>query len=225
MAKISTEQLPDSMWWLYGLINKYIFHWTPEKAVYVGGHSLLWDARCSGIYIGIGIGLIWHFIYARRKKNLPMWPVLLISVFLLSFMFVDLLTVLFNIRETSNDVRLLTGILFGSSLALFIYPAFVSFFLQRKETHTGMHSISMYIIYLALNVLAFCLIKLNWVVIFYMMSILSIIGFVGILLILLLCVLKALASFLQSGRDPICSTGRDDVGHRQDYVVSPKRSE
>ena len=106
------------------VLNTLLFHWVPSKALYIGGRSLSWDARCAGIYAGFASALLVHLLVARKAGTLPAPPLLLVGGFSFLPMFVDLYTLDRGIRAASNDVKYLTGALFGSSLCLFLYPAF-----------------------------------------------------------------------------------------------------
>jgi uncharacterized membrane protein len=104
----------------------YLFHWMPEKAIWMGGHTLLWDARCSGIYIGFGIGILYHLLFGRKAKHLPPLTIILTMSLLFMPLFLDVMTISNGFRQPSNDTRFLTGLLFGQVLSAYLYPAFIT---------------------------------------------------------------------------------------------------
>ena len=108
------------------VLDRLLFHWVPSKALIIGGRALSWDARCAGIYIGFALALLVQLLVARRARSLPA-PMLLLAVGAISSlpMFLDLYTIESGMRAASNDVRYLTGLLFGSGFCLFLYPACV----------------------------------------------------------------------------------------------------
>jgi uncharacterized membrane protein len=110
---------------LWDFFNVYVFHWIPAKAIWIGGHTLSWDARCSGIYIGFGTGLAWHLTANRKIAALPPWPLLVINLLFFLPLFIDVLTIYSGIRMPSNDLRYLTGLFFGMALSVVVYPAFI----------------------------------------------------------------------------------------------------
>jgi len=59
------------------LLARYLLHWTPERAIWLGGQTLSWDARCAGIYAGFGIALlvqlIWH-CHVKSCRRGHLWP-------------------------------------------------------------------------------------------------------------------------------------------------------
>lgn len=111
---------------LLEFLDTGLFHWTPEKAVWVSGHTLSWDSRCAGIYIGIGIGVLYHLLFGRKAKHLPPLTILLTVSLLFIPLFLDVMTITYGIRPPSNDIRFLTGLLFGQALNAYLYPAFVT---------------------------------------------------------------------------------------------------
>jgi uncharacterized membrane protein len=157
----------------------------PEKAIYIGGHSLLWDARCAGIYIGFGVGLVWMFLIGRKSKNLPPLPILLLSTFMFLPMFIDLFSNWIRLREPTNDIRYLTGILFGGALSVYLYPAFITLVFSDGQNHTVINSFTKYLLFLFVIIGAFFVKKGDNIVVFFALSGLSFLGVVGLIVILL----------------------------------------
>lgn len=105
------------------LLARYIFHWLPEKAIWLGGQTLSWDARCAGIYAGFGIALLFHLLYRRHQCTLPSWTLLATAAVLSLPLFVDVTTIHYALRPPDNTIRHLTGVLFGISFCSLLYPA------------------------------------------------------------------------------------------------------
>lgn len=157
----------------------------PEKAIYIGGHSLLWDARCAGIYIGFGIGLIWMFFTGRKKKNLPPRPILLTNTFMFCPIFIDLISIWGGLREPLNEIRYLTGILFGGAFSLYLYPAFIAIVFSDGRDNAAINSFRKYGIFILVIIAAFFVKEIDNIVVFVALSGLSFIGFGGLVIILL----------------------------------------
>lgn len=104
----------------------YFFHWIPEKAIWMGGHTLSWDARCSGIYIGFGIGILYHLLFGGNAKHLPPLMIILTISLLFTPLFLDVMTISYGFRPPSNGIRFLTGLLFGQALSAYLYPSFIT---------------------------------------------------------------------------------------------------
>jgi hypothetical protein len=104
----------------------------------------------------------------------------LINTFMFFPMLVDLSTIWLNLRKPSNEIRLLTGILFGGALILYLYPACISFFASKNESRPAIKSIPAYILFLLVNITVFAVKELNIAFVFYSYYLLSLIGFVGL---------------------------------------------
>lgn len=180
-------------------LNIYLFHWVPEKALYIGGHSLLWDARCSGIYIGFGIGFFYLLLTGRKDKNLPSMPLLIINTFMFFPMFIDLISIWTGLREPSNAMRYLTGILFGGALSIYLYPAFISLAFPEGLNRTTINSFAKYGIFLFASITAFFVKGIDNIITFIVLSGLSFMGFVGLIVVLLVGSIKGVSK-LSKGR-------------------------
>lgn len=164
----------------------YVLHWVPEKAIYIGGHSLPWDARCSGIYVGIGFGFVWLLFTAIRCCKLPKLPILCLNTIMFLPMIVDITTLWFKLRAPSNDIRYLTGLMFGSSLSMYAYPVFVSILSSNSHEKSCIDTHKKYVFFLISLVLVFFLKSLDNNASFLISYGLAVFGFVGIFTILLI---------------------------------------
>jgi len=99
-------------------------HQIPERSLFAGGYQLPVCARDTGIYAGFALGVLalWLIARGRRPTELPRWPVLAIMGAFLLLMAYDGVTSYAGLRETTNDIRLLTGLLAGWVLAALIVP-------------------------------------------------------------------------------------------------------
>jgi uncharacterized membrane protein len=105
------------------LLAQYLFHWTPERAIWLGGKTLTWDARCAGIYAGFCTTLLFHLLFRRNNSKLPSWSVLAAVAVLILPMFIDVISIHFQLRPPINALRHLTGLFFGISFCSVLYPA------------------------------------------------------------------------------------------------------
>lgn len=108
------------------LVDTYLLHWSPPKAIWIAGSTLSWDARCAGIYAGFAVGVLFHFFRAARSNRLPPSPLLAAAMLLAVPLFADVSSIALGLREASNDWRFATGILFGQALSAFVFPALVT---------------------------------------------------------------------------------------------------
>ena len=99
-------------------------HQLPERSFFAGGYQLPVCARDTGIYLGFALGLLGLAVLARgsRPTELPRWPVLVLVALFVGAMAVDGVTSYAGLRTTTNDLRLLTGLLAGWALATITVP-------------------------------------------------------------------------------------------------------
>jgi len=83
-------------------------------------------ARDTGIYFGFALALIALTVLARRSRpsELPRWPVLVLIGLFVAAMGVDGVTSYAGLRATTNDIRLVTGLVTGWGLATLTFPMF-----------------------------------------------------------------------------------------------------
>lgn len=109
-------------------LTKYICHRIPERSFFLKGHQFPVCARCTGFYISI-------FSYAIYAMLFPIHYEVhsfLIGLILIFPALLDGSTQYFEIRESNNILRLLTGLLGGIGLMiiaktiklLFLLPIF-----------------------------------------------------------------------------------------------------
>jgi uncharacterized membrane protein len=92
-------------------------HQLPERSFYAAGWQMPVCARCFGIYAGILLGtLIYPFAYGGK---IPRWQVILAAAAPLA---VDGITQLFLLRESTNLLRLMTGLIFGLIIPYCLIP-------------------------------------------------------------------------------------------------------
>lgn len=103
-------------------------HQLPERSFFAGGYQLPVCARDTGIYLGFALGLLALGLLARRTKptELPRWPVLALIGLFVAAMGFDGVTSYAGMRATTNDIRLLTGMLTGWGLSALTLPMFNS---------------------------------------------------------------------------------------------------
>jgi uncharacterized membrane protein len=109
----------DAVVYAFNYIGHLVCHQLPERSFWVGGHYLPVCARDTGIYIGFFIG---YLLLPMRKKDAYGPPNLWMTLLMTMPMVVDGTTQLIGLRTSTNELRLLTGLLFGAALApLLIY--------------------------------------------------------------------------------------------------------
>ena len=97
-------------------LAKYICHRKPERSFFIKGHQFPVCARCTGFYTGLATYLILNSFYPHNY-DLNM---LLISLVLMIPVAIDGLTQYFGPRESTNNLRFVTGFVGGIGLIIFL---------------------------------------------------------------------------------------------------------
>jgi uncharacterized membrane protein len=90
----------------------------PSHSFYLAGHQLGLDAHCLAIYGALFAGSLAFVLSKKRLPGLPWWAFVLMTLPLAY----DGLTQLFGLRQSTWEIRLLTGALFGLGAAWFAFP-------------------------------------------------------------------------------------------------------
>jgi len=99
-------------------------HQLPERSFVAGGVQLPVCARDTGIYLGFVLSFLLITVLERRRRAsepAPVW-VLSLAVLMVCAMAVDGLTSYMGLRQTTNDIRLLTGLATGFGLTVIVAP-------------------------------------------------------------------------------------------------------
>lgn len=169
----------------------YLFlHWVPEKAIYVGGHTLPWDARCAGIYLGFGLALAWTLVGGSKKVIISRLPILALNTIMLVPLCLDVLSLILKLRYPSNEIRYLTGIFFGSALCIYLYSALIILIFKNNQRDSLLHSYLSYSLFISLQITVFFFIKLHSSYAYWATLSLAIFGFAALYIILIInCVI------------------------------------
>lgn len=103
--------------YFFNYIGHLVCHQIPERTLWIGGRYLPVCARDTGAYLGFYIG---YLLLLMRKKEACGPPNLWITLFMIAPMIIDAVTQWIGLRTSTNELRLVTGLLFGASLAPFL---------------------------------------------------------------------------------------------------------
>lgn len=103
--------------YIFNSIGHLVCHQLPERTLWIGGRYLPVCARCTGAYLGFYIG---YLLLPMRKKEACGPPNLWITLFMVAPMILDAGTQIIGLRTSTNELRLVTGLLFGVALAPFL---------------------------------------------------------------------------------------------------------
>jgi uncharacterized membrane protein len=114
---VSVSSTDNPIVFLFNLIGSLVCHQLPERTLSVGGYYLPVCARCTGAYIGLLLG---YLLLPMRRKRSSGPPNLLITLLMLAPLIIDAGTQWTGLRTSTNQVRLITGLLFGTGMAPFL---------------------------------------------------------------------------------------------------------
>jgi len=97
-----------------------VCHQKAERSIFIFGGQMAVCARCFGIYLGFLVGTIALPMYSKIENvRIPDAKLVLLSAIPLA---IDGLTQLTGFRESNNELRLLTGFLFGLIVISYLIP-------------------------------------------------------------------------------------------------------
>jgi uncharacterized membrane protein len=164
-------------------IGYAVCHQIDLRSFHIGDRQLPLCARCSGMYLGAMVGLIYQWVIGRRRTGMPPWQIIVpTSIFVLLFA-VDGLNSFFSLfsngtglYQPNNNLRLLTGTGMGLAIAVALVPAFnatVWKMIDPRPAFIKFRSF-LYMVFIALGLNALILIENN--IILYPLSLISAAG-------------------------------------------------
>ncbi|HEV2583553.1 MAG TPA: DUF2085 domain-containing protein [Ktedonobacteraceae bacterium] len=91
---------------------------TPSHSFYIFGHQLCLCERCLAIYSAMFLGSLVFALSKLRLPGLRLWQALLLTVPIAA----DGFTQMFGLRESTWELRLITGALFGFAAIWYALP-------------------------------------------------------------------------------------------------------
>lgn len=121
-------------------INKIGFsvcHQLPERTLLFGKIYMPVCSRCFGIYTGFLFTIIFLFsVFRKKESDLPPLYIIIIVIISIFSAIIDGFLSYFEVYTTNNIIRLITGYMSGSGIAIILYPIFVYQYyrnFQRKK--------------------------------------------------------------------------------------------
>jgi uncharacterized membrane protein len=109
--------------WLIDKIGYAVCHQMPERTLVINGRFLPVDARDTGLYLGFFFSFVFLMLTHRERESEPPPTYLKLLAFLfIGAMIFDGVTSYLGWRETTNLIRLVTGLFAGASFSLFLMP-------------------------------------------------------------------------------------------------------
>lgn len=118
---------------VFGLFRGFC-HQMPHRTIHLGGEAMAVCARCFALAAGLaGTGVLAGRAWALGwRVRLPAWAILVAAV----PMALDGFSQLFGFRESTNTLRVLTGLVLGGAVSLWSVPVVLKAFEEIRGTGT-----------------------------------------------------------------------------------------
>ena len=103
----------------------YICHQMPSRSFHIFEHKFAVCSRCFGVYFGLLFGLIIYPLF-RSMEEIEPFPRIWLFLAMIP-MGVDWALTFFGIWENTFFTRFVSGLILGTTCAIFIVPALVEF--------------------------------------------------------------------------------------------------
>ncbi len=158
-------------------IGYAVCHQLSSRSIFIDAKQLPVCARDTGLYFGSLLSLIYILVSRKRKTNaIPTSSVSFLFVFFMLLLAVDGVSSYLGFRETTNAIRLVTGLLVGITFPFFLYPLLIDNLMVKTEQNSILKSWYEVIPLLLLVFLSFLLIMRFNVNLYLPISIFLIIG-------------------------------------------------
>ena len=161
-------------------IGYAVCHRIDLRSFHIGNVQLPLCARCSGMYLGAMLGLLYQSVIGRRRVGVPSWQIIVsVSVFVLLFA-IDGLNSFFSLfsggqglYQPNNIFRLLTGTGMGLAIAVALAPAFNATVWRKVDPRPAFTSMRAFFLMVGIAVGLDALILLDMPFILYPLSLVS----------------------------------------------------
>lgn len=160
-------------------IGSLVCHQLPDRTIQIGGQLLPLCFRCTGIYTGFLIGVLYQlFFWLTNLKRFPSFKISFLCLALPGALIVDSIGSYLKLWSFSNETRLILGLLGGSSISLFLFPVFNYSFFPDSKKDRGITRLVEYAGLLLLLGLIFLLSFINSHIVYFIFAITSIAGII-----------------------------------------------
>jgi len=170
------------------MIGYAVCHRIPERSFHIAAYQLPLCARCSGMYLGAMLGLLFQILVSKRRSGFPTWRVIIPLAFLVLAFAVDgVNSYVYLIKETyptlvanipnlyipNNVLRLLTGSGMGLAIAAVMFPAFNQTIWKEQDTRPALSGLKNFAILLAIMLVLDLLVLTDSAIVLYPLAIIS----------------------------------------------------
>ncbi len=189
-----------------------VCHRISERSFHIGNIQLPLCARCSGMYLGAVVGLVFQSIAGWKRTKVPHWGILsVLVVFFLAFgidgansylyllkqLRPGILPQIPNIYVPNNTLRLLTGSGMGLAMAVMLFPAFnQTIWSDGKDKRSAISGWKTFGLLVGIQVILDLLVLTESPIVLYPVAIIGVMG-----VLLLLTMIYTLVYVMLMGQD------------------------
>lgn len=156
-----------------------VCHRISARSFHIGDRPVAMCARCSGMFLGALLGMIFHIVQGKKGKMPPVLVLVILGLLAAAWVldgsnsFLMLTDWFPSLYTTENWTRLVTGTGMGLGVSAMIYPAFIQTNFKTWKDESGLgHWKQVLILFLAAGALdAIILLEIPWIL--YPLSLLS----------------------------------------------------
>ncbi len=166
-------------------IGYAVCHQIPARSIFIDGKQLPVCARDTGLYIGSLLSMLFIVTTNRRSRNaIPLPSIAFFFVFFMLLLGIDGVTSYLGMRETTNGIRLMTGLLVGIGLPFLMYPLMIDNILKPKSEKRVLTSWYELVLLMLLAVSSFLLILRFNKGLYFPISLITTVGILGLHLLM-----------------------------------------
>ncbi len=130
---------PAGFWAKLSAIGYSVCHQIPERSFFAHTHQFPLCARCTGMYLGALLSLLFHFFRGRQRGFPPLAVLLVLGLLFLAFAldgvnsFAQAFLPQLTFYQTTNLLRLITGFGAGICIGAVLGPLFTQSVWSRTE--------------------------------------------------------------------------------------------
>ncbi len=152
-------------------IGTGVCHQIDERTFHFNGHPLMVCARDTGTYTAFIISLLyWTVINKKIKGGMPPTYGLITASIFIGTLVLDGGTSYLHIRETNNQIRLLTGLLAGAGASILIAPCVFSLLYRYSSEEVFTKNKSSFLIWIIMIILLFFIIRTEYGPLYYILT-------------------------------------------------------
>ena len=135
---------PDGLLGKAHAVGYAVCHQIDARSFHIFDHAMPLCARCSGMFAGAMLGLVYQIAQGRKGKMPPLWVMIILGLMALAWVldgtnsFTMLIPGINSVYETQNWTRLVTGTGMGMALSAILLPSFIQTVFVRWDEESAL---------------------------------------------------------------------------------------